>query len=393
MDPKQLIILGAASAAMGNELIVAGLPTEVDGQKVKYYRKEVMKVGEYVHPKKGYSFSVDQDRMDKWVENFRRYTSNGNKPFIPCKHQRFNAKDNFGYVVGLDRQGDSLYATMQLIGDDAHKAATRNNVSIYVEGDVKDGQNTKYDELIEHIAIVPNPVVPGLSGFVPIAASSGLDANDEVPVFTIAAAKDTDMEWTKEQIAAVRKFLGVDDKVAADKLPGLFVEKLGDKAPTLEKLMLSNDKVDEMTTELKTTKEKLTEANRKVVELSNDDQDEDPRVVNLLSKSIDSAKKTAIAAGAVTKAVADKIDTMFRPGGKPNSIALSMSEEDGDPLAVRVFEALAENTIVKPGEKTGKQSRKTEIDASSDDDDAVEQSEIEAADKVAQEMFAGRARQ
>ena len=61
---------------------------------------------------------------------------------------------------------------MELIGKDAPRIAASNSVSIYAEPEWKDTYGNKYQWPIRHMLLTPDPRIPGLKGFMPIAANN-----------------------------------------------------------------------------------------------------------------------------------------------------------------------------------------------------------------------------
>jgi hypothetical protein len=152
-------------------LALAGLPDELLGRRCHYLRKELAKVGEYVHRGTGKAFAITRDRMDGWIRAFKKRAGKGIKAPLTKQHTlNPKADDAVGYVVALSRQGDSLYADLQFIGDDALALAARNDVSLCAVTDVLDGDGDKHAEAIDHIALTPIPALTNLGGYVKIAA-------------------------------------------------------------------------------------------------------------------------------------------------------------------------------------------------------------------------------
>jgi hypothetical protein len=157
-------------------LTLSGYPKEVGGFPAFYARKEILKCGDYVHPSTGLKFSITPQRIDGLVQSFKKMQERGHKVFLPGKHRDYDAKDNFGWAIAMERQGDSLYAVEQLIGEDAKLTAARNDRSVLIRPNFKDEQGNEYPEAIEHVALCPDPVISGMSGTVPIAASKSSPA-------------------------------------------------------------------------------------------------------------------------------------------------------------------------------------------------------------------------
>ena len=132
-------VLACSTPASEPALVVGqGLPTEINGQPCHYRRKEVARVGHYINrgrpildasgntvPDQWEEFDITSQRMNGWIDAFNRRKAAGIKPFVPERHvaSEPDARANFGYVIGMDRKGDKLYGTFQLIGDEALAAA------------------------------------------------------------------------------------------------------------------------------------------------------------------------------------------------------------------------------------------------------------------------------
>lgn len=154
-----------------------GLPTEVAGQPASYFHKDIIGVGRLVHPTKGFVVNVDRKRLDHWASEFKKMKRDGVGVWIPDDHLPL-ARSNNGWVQDIWRDGDTLMALCQFIGDDAAKKAARNKVSIGIgisdlgngQVGVTDGKGRKYPDAIQHLALTPAPVSPGQKPFVSIAA-------------------------------------------------------------------------------------------------------------------------------------------------------------------------------------------------------------------------------
>jgi hypothetical protein len=180
-------ILHAASTGEGLALplVLAGYPKEIEGKPCFYRRKEVIKAGDWFHRGKREPFSVPVDRIDKWVAEFNRRAAAGVKVPITTHHtENPTANDTLGYAVALKREGESLFADVQLIDDDALTLAARNDVSICVMADGIDAKGNPSGEHLHHIALTPNPNQPHLGPFVSIAASAA-GTPTEAPVFEL----------------------------------------------------------------------------------------------------------------------------------------------------------------------------------------------------------------
>jgi hypothetical protein len=141
-----------------------------DGTPVKRFRKEIMRVGEYV--KGDDRFGVTRDTLRHWAAQFARMKANGVKVPMPATHEAEGDPDlNRGWVTDMYVEGDSLLINCDLIGKDGIDCAKKADVSIKSPAKAPDGHGNEYVRPITHVAMCTDPVVPGLDAFIPIAAS------------------------------------------------------------------------------------------------------------------------------------------------------------------------------------------------------------------------------
>lgn len=140
----------------------------------KRFRKEIIKVGDYYKPADNLSFTVTPRTLEHWTKQFERMKAAGVKVPIPAGHEHAGDPEfNYGFVSGLGIDGDRLIADCTLHGQDAIDAAARNDVSIYAVPEYVDGLGNRYEWPIVHLAICPDPLIPGLGPFEALAASRG----------------------------------------------------------------------------------------------------------------------------------------------------------------------------------------------------------------------------
>jgi hypothetical protein len=148
------------------------LPQEVNGQPVAYFWADGIRAGRYLHPAGQFELHVDGARLDNWAENFRRMRAAGIDVPVPVDHSS-SARDNLGYVIDVQREGDRLRLLHQLIGDDAIRLAARNKVSLAIDPQFVDGHGNAFGDCVVHSSLTPVPVVPGQGGFVPLSRDAG----------------------------------------------------------------------------------------------------------------------------------------------------------------------------------------------------------------------------
>lgn len=92
---------------------------------------------------------------------------------MPGNHSRADdAEANHGFVTAMMANKNSLEFECELYGHDAPKIAASNSVSIYAEPDWEDTFGKRYQWPIRHVALTPDPRIPGLKRLT-IAASNG----------------------------------------------------------------------------------------------------------------------------------------------------------------------------------------------------------------------------
>lgn len=137
------------------------------GPRRQRFVKDLIRVGNYVHPNGDYDLDVTTGRMDRWIAAFKAMQRSGVDVEVVIDHS-FSAKDVVGKVIDLYREGDTLYGVHELVGDGIDLAHRVKNVSVWIEPDHRDGLGNSYGEAIVHSAIVQQPVVPWQTSFVPV---------------------------------------------------------------------------------------------------------------------------------------------------------------------------------------------------------------------------------
>jgi hypothetical protein len=190
------ILASAISAAV----VASGVSTEA-GQPVQRFVKDIIKAGRYLDPHSGKWFDVTTEDLDHWALTFGRMDAAGVKVPVPDGHTD-KASANRGFVRGMFREGDTLKASIDLIGEEAIKLAAVNDVSVYVPTSFTDGKGNTYARPITHVAITTYPVVPGMGPFVPIVASAHPGDSEKAPVLRLAEGA-SQMEMLKTIAAAL----------------------------------------------------------------------------------------------------------------------------------------------------------------------------------------------
>jgi hypothetical protein len=194
----------------------------VNGEPVFRFRVEAIRCGNYLTAD-GEAFTVTPATLQHWTDTFKTFRAKKIAVPVPSgTHFQVDAEHNRGDVIGLSNDGRSLWATVELIGKDAPRIAASNGVSIYAEPEWKGPDGADYEWPIRHLLLTPDPRIPGLKGFMPIAASNHTTFN--VPVLRYKA-----MATATTTRRPARQPLALDGYGAADE-NGLGVPGVGDGA-------------------------------------------------------------------------------------------------------------------------------------------------------------------
>jgi len=140
------------------------------------FQKEALYADTFKLPgESGPEFSVDSVALNHFVNETQRMMDNGVKVPIPIEHTT-DPEKNRGFLTGLKigTRTDgrpNLILKMKFNDEQAVKTAKASDVSIYSPPKYTDGKGNTYVRPIKHVALTNYPVIPGLDGFTPIAAS------------------------------------------------------------------------------------------------------------------------------------------------------------------------------------------------------------------------------
>lgn len=358
MNTPLILLTDETGVGAALPLSLEGAPSKNDaGETIHYRRIRVVPKPptgkQWVDVKDGALLDMKRSRMDEWIRNTNALIAGGRKPFVSKRHvfSTPDPADTLGIVERLERDNDELYAVVGLHGDDSLIIAARNGRSIGVAGkDALDATGNAYDgEWLHHLAILPNPALPGLERF---AASA--DHAPTAHVFALSTsglAPERSPIMKPETITKLRAKLNLPDAKAVPD------EEIAERAAVLaladppadrtaEVTALSADKT-RLETELTAAK---AESQRVALELSAAKPKEyDPLSLSLINESFATKREQAIASGSISEAGAKLIDALLIPGGKPSGVALSLSGDGiaARPLYARLFEIIAANQGVK----------------------------------------------
>lgn len=333
-DPYAIAL--AASVPAPVLTLGSGLPTEIEGQPVAYRRKEIARAGKYVHRGTRKEFELTPARLAALSAAFRKRFAKGIKPPITPYHvdpeADFNADDTLGYVVGVEQDGESLYGTLQLIGERALSAAARNDVSIATVADAVDADGEQYGESLHHVSLTPDPALSHLKPYLKIAASAGGGPARKALILS-AAYGSSPMDLKK-----IRAALKLADDVPDDKVLEQAAERLSAPPPpdnSAEVTALSA-KVQALETERDAAKAEALRLSASAP------RQPDDLTVTMYGENIAAKREQAIAKGAVSATQAKVFDEIIADGnGRPTALALSACGASRRPLGFVLWDAVA----------------------------------------------------
>lgn len=345
------IILSATSA----QADPVGSVRQVGGQPVRRFRKELIRAGRYHKEADGLDFEVTGHSLDHWAATFSAMDAAGVKVPVPSGHSN-DPEDNRGWLVDAYRDGDALVGVIDLVGDSGIALAGTSDVSIYSPGEWTDGKGTTYKRPIRHVALCTDPVIPGLSGFVPIAASLGATP-DNVPVLTLSA---THKESTSMDLKKIQAALGIEQELTDENAGDLILSAVGDMTKKRSELEASGV----------TLVAKVDALNKKLADAGKAPAEPDPLMLSLANDNCKIKFDGLVEAGKITPAVRDGLQKLF-VGDDGASLKLSLSSGQGMRQIDGLVAVLQQNDPVKLGEKTGMQL--TELNLSQQPDQKADE--------------------
>jgi hypothetical protein len=367
MSHNVLVFSGDRSSPFTDAITLGqGLPVEKDGKPVRYFWKEALKLGRY-QDKHGQPFEITGQRIDNLIGNFRRAKESGFLPCVPSRHEKDGAT-NFGYVVDARKNdGGGLELMCQMIGDDAILAAARNGASICTVADASDDKGNRYDELIDHLAVVPDPQLSNLQDFKPaLAASRGATAS--AVVLSLAASEES----KPMDLTPLRNAIGADPKLPDADVLSQAIAKLTEGKTALE---LSRTKA----TEADAFKTRAEQAEAKLLELSKGEPD--PTTLEDRRITAEEVLCGLVERGQCTDGMAKIVRENFIGAEKQPSLMLSRGARSGPVGAV--FKLLELNKELKGFRQTDGQPVGRHVPGSDNGDAFTEgRAEGEAARKA-----------
>ncbi len=267
------------------------------------YKKDVIRTGRW-HVKDGRVLAVTPSRMDHWVKQFKLMREAGLRVAAPFDHSKASV-DNAGFVTDLWREGDTLYAQMDIEAGNEPKIGTSiREVSVAVDSMLRDGTGKVWEDVISHIAPVTEPVVPGQGAFERLAARR--DSDDGQETRYILSRKEQQKMPLIEQ---VKKVLGrkPEENVSEDELSQELARKFESHTETLRRVKSERDSALEAgRRDVQAKDEQVAELRRRLAEGGHVKDDPQPTETELrLRREMDEMQ---------AERAAETVDAMIRTG-------------------------------------------------------------------------------
>lgn len=287
-------------------------------------------------------FELTEEGIKHLAKESQRYLDNGNQCNLPVEHTNDPEKNrgkNLKWFAKKDSKGRlGLFSLTEFRDVESAKLAKTAQTSIYAPGTYKDGAMNEYVRPVRHVALTDYPVIPGLDGFTPIAASL-IDTPKKGRAMTI---KDL----------AVGIGLELSEDILSDD------EKVSTEITTAYELSQA---------ELKTAKEAKEAVDLELAEYkAANPQKKDPVKVpkahlNMLKENRELKLSQLVKDGNILTCVAKELEDIFCGEA---ALTLSLSEDDESEIFDKVVKALRDNDAIKLSEVTQPQvSKLPELDA------------------------------
>lgn len=353
-------------------------PREILGQPVKYAWKAMLKVGDVHHKGKDGKpkvLHVPPEFMANLARDTNKWLRNGGKIRLPKTHASANPDANCGWIKDpLKVENGELWGLHQLIGEDAHKAASRNDTSVSINYNFKDSSTGEiYPAIIEHNAIVSDPVHNGLGDFVQLSASAG-GAEEYAPVFT-ASTPSKEISMNAELRKRLLAQTGAAETVTDDDLLSRAADELDKQKGDIETLSRSAKSAKDTLATVESERDELrneaadvrTELDTAKVQLSRNAKAKPTSgEIFFAQRCAASERAEVIRSRFITPAVADRAEQIFlKKKIAPETITLSREVEDDDYKLVDGYADLLDFYSAVKGNalapKTGEAQRTTEL--------------------------------
>lgn len=316
---------------VGAQRVAGGIPTQ-------RFVKRLIYDGQFVKESDARGFVVSRDCIEHWAKTHAAMRANGTTVRIPNKHCKNpmpdNPNDTHGVVVDMfteetkvkDEPHLCLSMVCEITGTDSIAAAMKNDVSVFSPREWTDSAGNKYVRPITHVAMVPDPLIQGLGGFIPLAASQN--------------RKEKRMDVFK----TLQKKLGLDDELTEENVVEIVFAQHEALVKERDTLVADAGKNEDDTDDDKTKKAAKDADPLKVV---------NPALLRLSMKDRRRDFEDLVTGGNITPAsCAEFVKTHVTD----EAVAASLSAgEVGQKAHDTLIASLKQNVAIKTGEKTNRQ--------------------------------------
>jgi hypothetical protein len=296
------------------------------GDSCLTFEKQHAYPGKFSMPTAGgrVDFELTEAAILQIADESQRYLDNGNQCNLPTHHTE-DTEANRGKATKWYAKPDSkgrlgLFSVNEFRDEEAAKLAKTSQTSIFAPAETEDGAKNKYTRAVTHVALTGRPVIPGLDGFTPIAASLVSMKGKTMPMKDLAVSIGLQLS---EDIAS-------DDAKASVKIVEAFkVEQAAKDAAVLE---LSEYK-------------KLNPPKTDPVRISKTQ-------VAMLRENRELKLSNLVKDGNITPAVSKSLQDIFCGEA---TLSLALSEDKTDDFDA-VVKSLKDNDPIKLSEQTGPQA-------------------------------------
>ena len=295
------------------------------------YRKAIIKVGEYIHPRTKKPLSVTLDRMRGWVDSFNAMKRDGIDVEFVADHSP-KVDDNLGYVTEMSIEGDTLWGVHEARNERAtNLIQSVKNTSARIERYIG-GNGVDYGEAITHNSIVQGPVIPALGDFIALS----IDGPTEPPVYR--AKMEKDMEAF---LLSLKTILGSDAEDFDEAKAVEAIKAIKDQSVELSAKVGSDAELATVKAELEALKAKTPEP----VELSID-----PEVKEARCEVIGTRLDNLVLLSRITPNVRRKLGELI-----DKDVYLLSKHDNGSVVGRLICDILEENEVLPLKEKSGAQ--------------------------------------
>jgi hypothetical protein len=178
------------------------------------FRKHILNKGPLIHPKTGAQIVVDDAFVARLRRNFDAKVCDIVQ--VPLANdQNQHSEDplrNLGEVVGIEEEGDKVYALLDIRRSDAVSAMGKTilGASAMMHLDYKDTRTGKgVGPTLLHVCATNRPYVIGLEDYQEVVAATA-EGTAETVLLTAATKEQSDMMTLDEMIAALKADHGID---------------------------------------------------------------------------------------------------------------------------------------------------------------------------------------